>query len=688
LQYHGGSNTIENLRRLSGTAQTGTTLLGLCEASQKIGFDADGFEAEIQHLGEQTSPTILHVQLGDLQHYVVFYPSLSPENKHLIGDPARGLVHWTTEELEQNWKSRTCLVLKPNAEFMPTINQQQQKRAWLLNQIKPDFPLLLISGVLGVLIAALGMVMAVFSQKLIDEILPKHQTEKLLLSLILVAFLLLAKVGLSSLRSFFLIRQSRDFNFRIGTSFYDNLLHLPKPFFDTRKIGELIARLNDTRRIQLVISQLVGNFLIELLVLLVSFVFLFFYSPVLGGLAMGSLPLYAYLIYRHKKPILQAQQNIMNAYSQNESNYISTMQGISDIKTYQKQGFFSKINQQFYQHNLNTVFQIGRISIRLSTLIGIAEVLFVICILGIGSHQVLYKQIQLGEMMAVTSIASSLLPTITSLVLVAIPLQEAQVAFDRMFEFIGISPEKVGGKSEEIIFQKLRIEQLSFRFAGRKPILENLRFEINAGELVAIIGESGGGKSVFCQILAKFYEPEQGEITLNNSINFKHIDLSSWRKIVAFVPQQIHLFNGTVFDNICLENPQEHLEKVSVFCQKWGFDKYFDKFPQGIFTLVGEEGINLSGGQKQLLALARALYHRPQLLILDESTAALDQETEKFVLELIVQQKQAGTAIVFVTHRQYVLPKISDKVYELNEGKFVNRNNPTTSNAKNALRPS
>ncbi|MDC9722054.1 MAG: cysteine peptidase family C39 domain-containing protein [Urechidicola sp.] len=264
IKYYKGNNTLEKLREISGTTKQGTTLLGLFQAANQLGFTAQGNEADIQALIDHGEPLILHVLINNnIQHYVVCYGY--ENNKFIIGDPAKDISHYSKDDLEKIWISKTCLTLKPNDSFVKEEETKNAKKKWFINLLKDDFQLLGISIVIGIGIAMLGMAMSVFSQKLIDDILPSQNTTKLISGIALLAFLLLVRVGFSTLREFLLIRQSKDFNNRIIDKFYNSLLHLPKPFFDTRKIGELVARLNDTNRVQRVIKLVASNFVIDIL---------------------------------------------------------------------------------------------------------------------------------------------------------------------------------------------------------------------------------------------------------------------------------------------------------------------------------------------------------------------------------------------------------------------------------------
>jgi ATP-binding cassette subfamily B protein len=662
VKLYGGTNSIEKLRELSGTTKQGTTMLGLYQVANKIGFTAEGCEADINALIEHKQPVILHVLIeNQLQHYVVCY-EYNEEKGFLIGDPGKGVYYLNSNELEKIWVSKSCLTLEPNESFVKAEEEKNSQKKWFLNILKEDYKLLWIWVLLGVFVAGLGLAMSLFSQKLIDDILPSHDIKKLVSGIALLTVLLLARVGISILREYFLLQQSKDFNNRINNQFFSSLLHLPKPFFDTRKIGELVARLNDTQRVQSVIKMLASSLVIDVLVSIISLVFLFTYSWKLGLISTLSLPIYFYIIYRSNKKIINSQKEVMQSYAFNESNYINTIQGIATIKNDNKQEVFNKVNEQVFANFQDKIFNLGKINIPLSWQSGFASVCFLIGVLIYTSIQVFNKEIKLGELMAILGIVSSLMPSIANLALISIPINEAKIAFNRMYEFASIEKEKEDGKSINEI-NSISIQNLSFRFAGRSELFKSINLEIQKGKFTAIVGESGSGKSTLGQILQRFYNFENGKIWINDHYQLNDIELKSYRNLIGVVPQDVTIFNGNVVDNILL-GQEETSENIVSFLTEFGFDVYFNQLPQGLATILGEEGINLSGGQKQIIALARVLYKKPQFLILDEATSAMDRNTENFTMDLF-QKIKPSCAIFFISHRLNALKNIADVVYVL-----------------------
>lgn len=182
------------------------------------------------------------------------------------------------------------------------------------------------------------------------------------------------------------------------------------------------------------------------------------------------------------------------------------------------------------------------------------------------------------------------------------------------------------------------------------------------------MGESGSGKSTLLQVLQKFYEFEEGEIYING-IPWVQTAIPTWRNCIGVVPQNVKIFNGTLIDNICLGDSTKEAQAVIDFCTSNGFNRYFESFPQRYLTLLGEEGTNISGGEQQLVALCRALYNKPQLLLLDEPTAAMDTNMESFVIDLIGEMK-ARMGIIIVTHRLKI-SRLADRIYIIEKGKVV-----------------
>jgi ATP-binding cassette subfamily B protein len=671
VKYYGGETTQEKLREISGTTLNGTSLLGLYQAAQKLGFGVGAFEADIKNLKEIEEPVILHIVKDQtLEHFVVCYGLKN--GKFVIGDPATGIEHYDEKELETVWKSKALLQLTPGKNFITQKNESENKRTWFLQLIKDDYPILAIAAFLGVVISALGLATAIFSQKLIDHILPGKNIRTLIFGVIIFGIILLARSVIGYVRSIFLVRQSRDMNNRLVNGFFSKLLFLPKPFFDSTTTGDMVARLNDASRIQKVVVYLSSQVIVDVLVVLISAAYIFAYSVSTGLFSLLSIPVFGLLAWRFNHRIIVAQRHVMQSYAATESKYIDTINCIKTIKTFNRENLFAKIVNAVYGFFMQKVFDLGLLGAKLNLWISAVSALLLTGIISWSAYLVLNEQLLLGQMMAIITLVGGLGVSVVNIAMSAIQFQEARVAFDRMYEFAAAepeyNPEEPDKENNEPTFQieKLEVKDFNFRFPGKSLLLKGINFEVKRGEIITFFGEIGCGKSTLLSVLQRFHKMESGEIHVNN-IDWGQFATKEWRTNVATVEQHVQLFNGTVLENISLEEKTD-VERVIRFCQKYGFHDFIMEFQQGYATIINENSTNLSGGQRQLIALARALYSRPQLLLLDEATAAMGRRTEKFVLELLNKLKNE-IPVIFVTHRPQ-LARYTDRIYVI-EGKII-----------------
>jgi ATP-binding cassette subfamily B protein len=582
-----------------------------------------------------------------------------------------GLLTWVARTL-----TKALLLLKKKANTETEAAQRATQWDWIKGLVEEDIPLLSVALVMGVVLAVLGLVTAIFSQQLLDKILPEADSSRLFIGAGLLLLLLLARAGIQYLRTLLLIRQSYDFNLRIIDHFYGRLLRLPKPFFDNRKTGDLIARMNDTQRIQRAVSNILASVVIDALMVLVASGAIIWFDWKIGLVSLAWLPVFGFIVYRFHPLILSGQRAVMAGYAVNESNYVDTIQGVGVIKLHGKESVFSQLTNTVYRLFQEAALALGKIAIRYQLWTQITSVFFIVGIILWSAVKVLDENMTTGELIAILQMVGLLMASAATLASANIQLQEARVAFDRMHEFASIPSEAERAshqpRSLTDSFEELRVEGLTFRFPGRPLLLKDVNFRLRKGQWITLMGESGMGKSTLLQILQKFYAAESGAIKING-IDFDLLDFVDWRTHIGVLPQEIKLFNGTVLDNILVGSVPESAEKLESFFKEYGLDDYFLQLPNGYATIVGEQGVNLSGGQKQLLGIARALWRRPSLLLLDEPTAALDRNTEAFLLSLLGKLK-SEMGILVLTHRLSTAQR-SDEIFVLSQGATVTSGN-------------
>ncbi len=662
VKFHGGETTQEKLRDTSGTTLQGTSLLGLYQSAQKLGFEANAYEADLENLKKMEVPVILHIlKDGKLEHYIVCYGY--DNGKFIIGDPGWGIIEYRDEELEAVWKSKALLLLKPGECFIRKENQSKNMLAWFKELIKDDIPVLSVAAFMGMVLAVLGLAVAIYTQKLIDKILPSDNKELLFKSLAIFILILLAKAFIGYIRGIFLIRQSKEMNIRVVSSFFGKLMLLPQSFFDSTSTGDMIGRLNDSQRIQRVVINLSSNIVIDVLIIVSSLGYIFMLSVSTGLISLLSIPVFGLLAWKYNRIIIEKQREVMQTYASTESKYIDTIQGVKVVKSGNKETLLSKAVQTVYNFFQAKVYELGILGNKINLLAQLASVILIAGIIAWTSFLVLDKQLLLGQMMAIISIVGSLVTSVISTAMANIQFQEAKIAFERMYEFSAAEPEYELQATSTMLrvpsIDALELRGVNFRFPGKSLLLKGINMKFEKGQIATIFGEIGCGKSTLISVLQRFYPFESGEILVNGS-NSSKISVPEWRGQIGAVTQQVKLFNDTILENICLQEYPD-VQKVIDFCKATGLDSFINEFQQGYATIINENSANLSGGQQQLIALARALYQKPQVLLLDEATAAMDRRTEQFVLKLLKNLK-TEMIVIFVTHRVQ-LARQTDQIY-------------------------
>lgn len=553
-----------------------------------------------------------------------------------------------------------------------TDDIKKEKLNWFKDLVSKDF--VLISGAifLGIIVSSLGLVVAFFIQILIDDILPQGKKEMLTNGIIIISGILLLKQILSFIQQYLGILQSKRFNLRLISRFYMSLLKLPKHFFNKYNSGDFIARMNDTSSIQQAISHVINIQVINALTLIVSSIVLFFYSIKIGVIALLSLPCFLVISFLFSKKIIYGQIEVMEANALKETNYIATIQNTDFIKGANKEDVFSNINKMLYGNFQKKIFSLGKLDINVRNISEFVGTVFFVVLLATVSFMTVYKEITVGEFAAIITISSGMLPAIATLAFSHLQLLGAKVAFDRMYELISIEKEydieidKEKMKHDDIYSIKFNDIYFSYNEAARQ-VLKGVSLEAKKGEITCIYGENGSGKSTILNLIQNFYKPNKGSLLIND-ININQFSLFNLRESISCVSQQTKLFNKTIIENICLDDNLDQTRKAITILDKFGFGKYFDKLPDGYNTKVHEGGTNLSGGQLQLVSFARAFYRDTKVLLLDEPTAALDRDTENFILHLLNEFKKDGI-VIMVTHKLKPA-KLANAIYILKDGEI------------------
>lgn len=517
----------------------------------------------------------------------------------------------------------------------------------------------------------LGFSTSIYIQKITDHVLNNGNLELLnLLSISMVGILTLQLI-LQFIKDVFLIRSGQEIDARLILGYFKHLFKLPTSFFDNMKIGEINSRISDAVKIRNLINNASLSLLVNLFIVLFSFVIMFSYYFKLGLLMLLVIPLYItiYCIsnYLNKK----VERRIMEEAADLESHLVESLNAVKSIKQFGLESFahakteyrFLKLLKTGYRSSLNQLFS------QTSTQ-GISQ-LFTIILLWSGSYLVLKQEITPGELLSFYAIIAYFTGPVSSLISSNHTIQNALIAADRLFEIMDLEKE-----SEEQSFHiqqddlgDIVFSKVSFRYGSSYPVFKKLNLRISKGQITAVVGQSGSGKSTLMHLLQKLYPINKGNILIG-SYNLKNINAKSLRNIVAVVPQKIDLFAGTILYNITLGDYNIKLKKIVEICKNLGLMEFIDSLPKGFNNHIGENGSNLSGGQKQRIAIARALYKDPEILILDEATSSLDSHAQHCIYQVLKGLKAKGKTILMISHHLNSL-NITDKILLLENGSLV-----------------
>ncbi|GGF29782.1 peptidase domain-containing ABC transporter [Echinicola rosea] len=674
--FHHLEMPIAKIRQMASTDRKGTNVLGLIEAAKKLGFDTKGIRLEADQLELVPVPVIAHVIVKKVLHHYVVVLEVK-KDKVLLMDPAEGKVKEVDRQIFEEMWTGVMLLLQPGetferGDFKASIFQ----RFWFL--LKPH-KRILTQVLLGAIVATiLGLASSFYLQKIIDNVLPEGNQNLLNLMGICMVVILVFRIIISFTKSILTVQTGQKIDARLILGYYKHLLKLPQSFFDNMRTGEIISRINDAVKIRTFINDVIIGFVINVFVVVFSFSLMFVFYWKLALFVLLIIPIYATIYYFSNKVNSKTQRQLMEDNAELESQLVESVNAISTIKRFGLEDFTNMRTESRFVGLLKSVYASSINSIWIGSSSTFSTSLFTILLLWIGSSFVLDNELTAGELLSFYAIMGYFTKPVASFIGMNKLIQDALIAADRLFEIMDVDVEE-NEKSMELTADKLgdiRFMDVEFRYGTRKDVFKQLDLDIPLGKITAIVGESGSGKSTLLSLLQKIYPLDGGRITIGE-YDLKYIDQYSLRKLVGVVPQDIHLFAGSVMDNLALGEFNPDMTKVIKICKRLGILNFIESLPKGFDTYIGENGVTLSGGQRQRLAIARALYKEPEVLIFDEATSSLDSYSESFVNEVLQSLQKEGKTVVVIAHRLSSVMQ-ADQILVLKEGKLVEKGNHTS----------
>jgi HlyB family type I secretion system ABC transporter len=476
------------------------------------------------------------------------------------------------------------------------------------------------------------------------------------------------------LRSYIFVDTTDRMDLTLGSAVIDRLLALPLTYFEKRAVGEMSQRLGELNTIR---SFLTGTALVSVLNIIFATLYLavmLVYSPLLTAVALSTLPLYLLLVFLVAPIYKGLIRKRAVAQARTQSHLIEVLGGIQTVKAQHFELTARWKWQDRYRHFVDEGFKSVALGSAAGEIGNFLNQLSGLLVLWVGMWLVLEGKFTLGQLIAFRIISGNVTGPLLQLSGLYQGFQGVQLAMERLSDIIDQNPEL--GNAEDIgqialpsIRGAVRFEQVSFRFGRTGPYqVDGVTVEIPAGSFVGVVGQSGSGKSTLMKLLPRLYDPDKGRIFIDD-YDIGKVDLSSLRRQIGIVPQDSLLFEGTIAENIALNDPQASTEAIIEAAQIACAHEFIMGLGQGYATPLAERGSNLSGGQRQRIAIARTIMANPQLLVMDEATSALDYNTER-QLCLNLQQWAAGRTVFFITHRLSSI-KSSDVILVMHEGRLI-----------------
>lgn len=667
---------IPRIREAIGTGQLGTTLLGLRRGAESLGFNARSVKATsefIEHLDTAPLPAIIHWK-G--YHWVVLHGRR--RDKYVIADPGVGLRYLTREALLESWSNGVMLLLTPDeSRFDAQPNDtiagfgRLFRRVWyyrgLIAQVLP----------LNLVIGLLSLAFPLLIQVLTDDVLVRRDWNLLVTIAIAVTTMTLFSSVVRLIQANLVAHFAQRLELGLALDFGRQILQLPLSYYESHRTGEIVSRLRDIREINLLISQVVISLPSESFIALVSLGLMLFYSWKLTIAAIGIAILMTLSTLVFLPTLQQKTRDVLVTDTENQGLLVETFKGALTLKTTNATPQAWEEIQGRFGQLANSGFRLLQINILNHVFSTLISGLGMLAVLSLGSFLVLRQELSIGQLLAFNALYSNFTTLMSTVINFADEFARAQTATQRLSDIIDATPEVTTDAAKDWATipadADITCTDLNFHHIGRVALLKEFSVVIPGEQVTALIGKSGCGKSTLVKLIAGLYPLQSGNIRFGY-YNQSDLSLECLRQQVVLVPQEVHFWSRSIIANFRFSHPNATLEQIVQACQVAGADEFVSQLPDKYHTILGEFGANLSGGQRQRLAIARAILTNPPVLILDESTSALDPVTEAEVLDQLLTHRRGKTTIL-ISHRPRVIQR-ADWLVLLEQGELKQTGTP------------
>jgi HlyB family type I secretion system ABC transporter len=647
-RHFGRKVSLARIRQLCHTATDGTSLKALCRAASELGLAARALKVSLRNLPMMPLPAIVH---WEDNHWIVLYDV--DEERVRVADPALGLRRMPRREFETKWTGYAALF-----DYTTAFEQTPESKpalAWIVPFLARFKTILLQVLGLAVAVSLLQLLFPVFTQIVVDKVIVENDLG-LLKTILLGMLAALVFVQLSTLAQEYLLAFAAV---RLDTAVLDflsrKLLSLPMTYFTSRRTGDIQRRLDGARQVrQFAVQQGIGA-LLAMVYLVGALSLMAIYSPFLMLAFLATTPLYGGLMIFSVKVLRPLFAGVEESQAKYSSHQIDAIKGIEAVKAASAESSFRDAMLNEFLSVSNKMFKASFIVMSYDSVLRSIGLLSTAIFLWVGATQVINGHLTIGGFVAFSSLTAMAYGGILRILGVWDNMQFASVLLNRLNDIFEQEPEQGHDRSRLTpvysLEGRIELRGVSFKYGGPEApnILTNVSFDIVPGRMLAIVGRSGCGKTTLIKLIAGLLEPTEGTI-LFDYVDLKTLNYRDVRCHIGMVLQENHMFSETIVRNVAFGDPEPDVDRVLAVAQAAAAHDFIMRLPLGYETKIGESGLSLSSGQKQRIAIARAIYNNPPVLIFDEATSALDTESERAIQENL-GRLMAGRTTIVVAHR-------------------------------------
>ncbi|MDZ8261397.1 peptidase domain-containing ABC transporter [Nostoc sp. ChiQUE01b] len=666
-RYWGKRFSVNILRDIANVDRNGASLRGLAAAAESIGFSTRPVKASLDKLALASLPAIVH---WEGRHYIVVYEVTS--DRVIVADPAIGQRTLSHADFKAGWTGYT-LLLQPTALLKDA--KEASTPFWQFFELaKPHWLVLLEVFIASILLQIFGLITPLFTQLLLDRVVV--QRSDLTLTAVGIGLLIfsLFRVAMTGLRQYLLDHTANRVDLALIVGFINHTFRLPLNYFESRYVGDIISRVQENRKIQRFLTGQALSIVLDLLTVFIYVGLMFWYSWKMALLVLVIVPPFVLLALIATPFLQRVSREIFGAYNEETGYLIQSLTGIRTVKSMAVEQSVRWNWEELFGKSVKKTFSGQVIGNTLQIFSSGIEAVVTTALLWFGAWQVIQNELTIGQLVAFNMLLGNVINPFQRLILLWNELQEVVIAVERINDVIDAEPEEDLHSSSRQSLPPMRgyivFDKVTFRYHPESDVntLENISFEVQPGQTIALVGRSGSGKTTISKLVLGLYSPTEGKILIDG-YDTSSLSLRSLRSQIGVVDQDTFFFGGTIRENISLGYPEATLEQVIEAAQQARAHEFIKELPMGYETQIGEGGGTLSGGQRQRLAIARALVGNPQLLILDEATSSLDAESERIIQTNLNKILQDRTTLI-IAHRLSTV-RSADKILVLDRGLLV-----------------